>query len=273
MLNPPPEKMPMDQQPAVGGDPIATDAIAAAPPALPPPIRQPVAGYLHTTLIVLLILLVGGITAWTSRTIGLKASGTPMTHYVQTIIWLWVLFGLVYLGVRKSGVRLREVIGGRWETPEDFLLDVAIAFGFWIGSILILAALRYLLFPQTLDLKEATKSVGALIPHGPRELVVWILMSISAGICEEFVFRGYLQRQFIALARSPAAGILLAAAVFSIGHLYQGFAQMAVIGVYGALFGILAYSRKSLRPGMMAHIWQDVLSGLVLSMVSMQGMN
>jgi hypothetical protein len=40
--------------------------------------------------------------------------------------------------------------------------------------------------------------------------------------------------------------------------------MMVVIGVYGSFFGILAHFRKSLRPGMMAHAFQDALSGLAL---------
>jgi hypothetical protein len=39
---------------------------------------------------------------------------------------------------------------------------------------------------------------------------------------------------------------------------------MVLIAAYGCLFGILAAWRKSLRPGMMAHAWQDLLSGILL---------
>lgn len=39
---------------------------------------------------------------------------------------------------------------------------------------------------------------------------------------------------------------------------------MVMLGVYGALSGVLATIRKSLRPGMMAHAWHYTLSGLVL---------
>ena len=40
--------------------------------------------------------------------------------------------------------------------------------------------------------------------------------------------------------------------------------MMIVIGIFGAFFGILAHFRKSLRPGMMAHAFQDSLSGIAL---------
>jgi hypothetical protein len=41
--------------------------------------------------------------------------------------------------------------------------------------------------------------------------------------------------------------------------------MMIVIAVYGCMFGSLAWWRKSLRPGMMAHFIQDAIGGLVLA--------
>jgi uncharacterized protein len=47
---------------------------------------------------------------------------------------------------------------------------------------------------------------------------VWILVSTSAGICEEFVYRGYLQQQFAALTRSATGGLVLQAIAFGVSH-------------------------------------------------------
>jgi hypothetical protein len=103
-----------------------------------------------------------------------------------------------------------------------------------------------------------------LAPKGALGFSLWLVLSVSAGICEEFVFRGYLQRQFSALARNAAAGIVLSAIVFSVGHLYEGVVKAGVIGVFGILLGTLAYARRSLAPGMLAHAWHDIFAGLLL---------
>ena len=42
---------------------------------------------------------------------------------------------------------------------------------------------------------------------------------------------------------------------------------MLLIGIYGLMFGLLAWWRNSLRPGMMAHAWHDAFSGVVLRML------
>ncbi len=89
------------------------------------------------------------------------------------------------------------------------------------------------------------------------------MLALTAGIGEEILFRGYLQRQFAALTRSTATGLVLQGVAFGAAHGYQGKKYMCVIAVYGCLFGLLAYWRRSLRPGMMAHFLQDAVGGLV----------
>src|SRR6266566_9319318 len=107
----------------------------------------------------------------------------------------------------------------------------------------------------------------SMLPHRGIELAFWIALSVTAGICEETIFRGYLQRQFMALTKSAPAGILLSAATFGAAHTYQGFRMVILIGLYGAMFGILAYWRGSVRPGMIAHAWQDSLNGVLASAI------
>jgi membrane protease YdiL (CAAX protease family) len=89
------------------------------------------------------------------------------------------------------------------------------------------------------------------------------VVSVTAGICEETIFRGYLQHQFMALTQSAPAGILLSAAAFGAAHAYQGFRMVILLGLFGAMFGILAYWRRSVRPGMIVHAWQDSLGGVL----------
>ena len=43
-----------------------------------------------------------------------------------------------------------------------------------------------------------------------------------------------------------------------------GAERMLLISVYGFLFSLVAWMRKSLRPGMLAHAWHDALIGMLL---------
>ena len=250
----------------------ASPAVTAGPAEPVPVQHKPVASYLHTALVITIMIGVAMMSAATIKN-GTGPKG-PFTEYIATILWLWLLAALVAVGVRRHGSSVRDLIGTPWQGLDDVLLDLAIAGGFWLASVLVLAGLKILVSPGTLQVasspngvQESLKHIAPLIPHTSREIFFWILMSLSAGFCEEFVFRGYLQKQFSALAKNAAAGIIFSAVIFGIGHLYQGGLQMALIGAYGAMFGMLAYFRKSLRPGMIAHAWQDILSGLVASML------
>lgn len=231
----------------------------------------PVAPYWHTALVVLLMLGVGIMSALAFKQRVEHAD--PLSLYVPTMIWLWGLSLVTYAGIRLRGHRARDIVGARWRSVDDALMDVAIAAGFWIAAMFVLVGFSYALMrlsgmpaPTTVP-----SELRALTPRGVPGMLMWIGLSVSAGICEEFVFRGYLQRQFGALTRNAALGILLPAAVFTVGHLYEGTQRAITIGVYGVMFGALAHFRRSLVPGMIAHTWHDIFSGLLLSLLSRMG--
>jgi CAAX protease family protein len=90
---------------------------------------------------------------------------------------------------------------------------------------------------------------------------------VTAGFCEELIYRGYLQRQFTVFTHTVIGGILLQAIVFALSHAYQGWNYVVLIAVLAGMLGVLAHWRKSLRPGMIAHALQDGISGIVAAHV------
>jgi membrane protease YdiL (CAAX protease family) len=250
---------PTPEVPSAVSEPLVAAAVSAAPALIAP--------LWHTLLVTALIL--GNSFLGSSKVGAVHGSGSRILLYGGTFITQLVLILLVWFGIRLRGVRMRDLIGGRWETVEAFLLDVGIAFGFWIVALLLLAGLRIAL--GTIDLHNLQKSsddavrlLGPIAPHTYLEAGLFVLLSVCAGLFEEIIFRGYFQRQFSALGRNAVVGIVVSAAIFGLAHGYQGARMMVVIGVFGAFFGILAHFRKSLRPGMMAHAFQDSIAGIAL---------
>ena len=227
----------------------------------------PVASYLHTATAIAIMLGVALMT-WKSAK-QFEQPHSPWVSYLPTIIWLWLLFGFVAVGIWRRNISLREIFGGAWKSFDDIIMDIVIAAAFWMCAVVVLATLGFaLLGSQRENMQQATKVLQGLAPHGSLGISMWIVLSVTAGICEEFIFRGYLQRQFSALTQNIAGGVFLSAAVFALGHLYEGAAKAALIGIFGIMFGVLAAWRKSLRPGILAHIWHDVFSGLALSVIT-----
>ena len=219
---------------------------------------EPVAGSLHTAVLILILATVAALGYFS---IHRPAAGRPHRplFYLTTMGWEWLVFGYVYWGVRRHGKFFKNIAGKSWKSAGNFFLDVAIAFGFWIAAIFILSVVASLL--RATGMAEAARR---LAPHGLFESLLWVALSVTAGICEETIFRGYLQRQFVAWTRSAPVGVILSAVLFGAGHIYQGPRATVVIGVYGLMFGILAEARKNLRPGMMTHAWHDAITGLLV---------
>jgi membrane protease YdiL (CAAX protease family) len=197
---------------------------------------------------------------------GGAAPGQLASHSQAIPIYLtvglmdWALLYFCWSAVHHSGGNLRTLSGGRWTSWKDVGVDVAIALPFWALWEGVAYGAHWLL-AHGLPESGAAKTVNSLLPQSLLEIVVWIGVSITAGICEELAFRGFLQRQFHALTGSIVAAVLLQGLVFGLFHAYQGWRNVAVISVLGALYGALAAWRGNLRVTIMTHAWGDVWEG------------
>jgi membrane protease YdiL (CAAX protease family) len=237
---------------------MATSATPGSTPNRYPKVASPV----HT------VLVLAGLGVWTYLAMAaacqLRAAATPnrVRVYLLTIFLEWSLFLLVLLGVRRSGGSVLIVLGDNWHSVRQVLRDTGVAAGFLLISVAFLW-----MFSLLLRIPTQGHSLDFILPRGLSEIVLWIVLSVSAGICEEAIFRGYLQLQFTALTKSVPVGIFLSAVAFGAAHAYQGFRRATLISLYGAMFGILAYWRRSVRPGMIAHVCQDSLGGVLGSLM------
>jgi CAAX protease family protein len=108
---------------------------------------------------------------------------------------------------------------------------------------------------------SSAKSVASLLPQSFLEVLVWTATCATAGICEEMVFRGYLQRQLHAFTGSLFTAVIAQGVIFGLFHAYQGWKSVTVISVLGILYGVLAAWRKNLRVNIISHAWSDFWEG------------
>jgi hypothetical protein len=181
--------------------------------------------------------------------------------YAEMLATEWLVFAYVVFGVRRYGVSLRELVGPRWTRASQAFKDVAIAAAFEVAALIVIGAARF-----SLHADSNIQTLQFMMPVGVSEMAMWVLLSVTAGVCEETIFRGYLQRQFMAWTGNAAAGVAISAAMFGACHIYQGGKQTIVLAIYGAMFGTLAVLRRSLKPGILAHAFQDTSAGMVLSL-------
>jgi membrane protease YdiL (CAAX protease family) len=229
----------------------------------PEPAWQKLAPTWHTALLIALLLATSISGAYSSH--AAQKHGNLVVQYCVQIAWEWLIFGFVVWGVRRNGITVRNLIGGRWEHFEDFLLDVAIGIGGWITCYLAAAAVAVstgiLKHPDAI--RKAKSAVEFLYPHTTLESIVAVCLAVTAGICEEMIFRGYLQRQFSAYAKNAWVGLVVGALLFGASHGYQTWWQMVLICVIGLVLGTMAHFRKSVRPGILTHSLIDSASLLL----------
>lgn len=175
--------------------------------------------------------------------------------YLVAILMDWALLYYCWVGVHRHGGNLKTLSGGRWSSWKNLAVDLAIALPFWVLWEGAAYGVHWLLGPSS------AKSVDSLLPQSLLEILLWIGTSITAGICEEMAFRGYVQRQFHALTGSVAMAVLGQGVVFGLFHSYQGWKSVIVICVLGALFGALAAWRGNLRANIVVHAWADIWEG------------
>ena len=221
-----------------------------------------VAPWWHTVLIV--ALLAGTSLLGSRAAHRAAASAHHVARYAFGICAEWLLLLLTWWGLRIKRAALPDLLGFRrgWQAVRD---DLGAAAVFWIAAAFVLTIVGLALKAAGLSAPE--KTLMAIAPDTGLEVLLWMVLSMSAGFCEEFVFRGYLLRQFASLGGGVWPGVLCSSLLFGISHGYEGAAGMIAITAYGAMFCVLALMRRSLRPGMIAHAWHDIFSGVMLALL------
>jgi membrane protease YdiL (CAAX protease family) len=179
--------------------------------------------------------------------------------YLTAIFMDWALLYYCFGGVHHRGGSFCALAGGRWSSWKSVAVDLAIVLPFWVLWEGAAYGVRCLLAGTAGP--GSAKTVDSLLPQSLLEVLIWIATSITAGICEEMVFRGYVQRQLHALSGNVVAAVLGQGLVFGLFHSYQGWTNVIVISVLGVLYGALAAWRGNLRANIIAHAWTDVWEG------------
>lgn len=108
-------------------------------------------------------------------------------------------------------------------------------------------------------------NVLRMLPRGRSERWAFAALAITAGLGEEFVWRGFgvavLQRVWP--QADPVALVLLLAIPFGWAHLYQGWSGVLATGVIGALMAGIYLASGSLLIPMLLHVLIDLRALLI----------
>ncbi|MFH1754204.1 MAG: type II CAAX endopeptidase family protein [Candidatus Latescibacterota bacterium] len=213
-------------------------------------------------LAAILILALPVYGTWEHRrlvhSLELGKSSARMNAYIITMFVEWMLSIIVLAW---------------WLFNQRALPDLGLALntglGWKIGSSLTLIACALLVL-QTIvvlrsrgklqEVREQIKPLQALLPHDKREIRAFTALSITAGICEELLYRGFLFA-FLSSMLGVWQAALLSSLAFGVGHAYQGLTGILKTGAVGLVMAGLLLLTGSLWAPMILHAMLDVNSG------------
>lgn len=214
----------------------------------------------HTAALITLIIAVAVTGTWLSSHGGAFTREEHPTSRILAVYLplLIVNFALLLYVCRIGRPRsaLRDLLGRPWRTPTRALTDVGLALA---GCVLIEVMEGVL--ARVVDGRRSA-AVLQILPNSPSERLVWILVAVSVGFCEEVVYRGYLKTQLAALTRAVPIAVVIQGLLFGVAHAEQGLASASRTALYGIALGALAAWRGSLIPGILCHVGLDLVSGL-----------
>jgi membrane protease YdiL (CAAX protease family) len=188
-----------------------------------------------------------------------KIPGARLRGYLFVLVEEWVLCGVVAVLWIRGG----RAWSALWlAPPSGWRLVVSVLLVLPIATLFLMQARAVARAPaaRRAALRPKFAAVEALLPHSRAEHRVFSALSLTAGFCEEFLFRGYLVWLF-----TPSLGLYGAVAVsvvlFGLGHLYQGAKPGMRSGVVGLVLALLALGTGSLLPGMLLHAVLDLGAG------------
>jgi len=170
--------------------------------------------------------------------------------------FLWICFAIAFVGIRRvERITWQEVVGAKWKSWQAIIRDLGIA----LGALLTMAVIGNLSNAVLGPLQRDSAAFHWMVAQNTIEALGFLVAALTAGFVEEFVFRGYIQRQCQALCGSTILASALQVLIFTQGHFYQGWIRLVPVLLIGVVLTIVALWRKSLIPGMIAHGFGDGL--------------
>ena len=181
--------------------------------------------------------------------------------YRVTMLYLWLPTAVVLALVWGGSLSLTD-LGLHWHWG----LETQIA----VGLLILVTGLFCVQIVQT---KKSAENQQALIkqmaqmswfmPKNVGEAGYFIFgVSVTAGICEELLFRGYLLNLFDLYLPTYAA-VILSSLAFGAGHIYQGYFNVLRTAVMGAVLAVIYLLTESLFIVIYLHIIMDMLGGVL----------
>ncbi len=222
---------------------------------------------MHWDFAVILVFLGIALPLLGRRRVGqlMRLPGTTkldrLSLYASTLAFQWIAAGVILWRAAAHGLRATQlgfVIGN---PPLTITVAIVLSTLVLLNQLVSLRRLvarpdeAHGLLPQ-LALK--------LFPQDDVERLVFFALVFTVAICEELIYRGFVQRVFQDWSHGAVlAGVFGSAIYFAIAHLYQGRRGLASTFLVGLIFAGARAWTGSLLPPIAAHFVADITVGML----------
>ena len=180
--------------------------------------------------------------------------------YASTIAFQWVAVAIVGWRVWAHGYTARQL--GLVVHGGTRLVIAAV-----MGAVII-GGLQWLNL-RRVGRRIPVKSRGVMqavaeriLPQSAVELLPYFALAVTAGICEEFLYRGFAMAALASAGLGAWLLVLVSSLLFGLAHSYQGKGGMVTTFVVGVVLGVSRLTYNSLVPAIFWHGAVDVVAGV-----------
>jgi len=186
-------------------------------------------------------------------------SKEKLALYGWTIASQWVMTGVVAWRALARGL-----------TPRDLglaqHLDAKLVF-LGAGGAIALGTLHWLNLRRVGRMEgpmpERMRTLALrILPRTPVETLPYAALAVTAGVCEEFLYRGFAMAVLFRVGLATWAVVPLTALFFGVAHAYQGRPGIAGTTLMGVFLGIVRVAYVNLIPVMLMHTVVDLVAGI-----------
>jgi len=187
--------------------------------------------------------------------------GSRVREYATTMACLWVLAGLVFVRLAVGHVPAAAIGLALPHSPLGWgvtALGIGLA---WWGTEQQARATR-----SERGRAAIARSVAQFewfLPREPREFAAWSALSLTAGVCEEVLFRGHLL-SVLDTWMGPWLSTVAGVALFALAHAYQGRQGMVRVAMVGLFMALVYRGSGSLLAPIVAHAMVDYRGGRMI---------
>lgn len=184
---------------------------------------------------------------------GLRFPRIPF--YVEAVILQTVLLVVSVFVARKEGIV---------QTFASLRLLSSNALVTWL---FVAGALLAMWVSFKSSAPSSRERLALIVPFTNAERLMWVVVSLVAAVSEEVIYRGVTFGLLQKLSPGFWLPTLIAAAVFALAHVIQGWKNAMFVAVFAIGFHMLVRHTGSLHWAMTAHFIYDLVAGYLLGWV------